>query len=188
MNLDQAIQIFKENFPNINIDGLSCHGEIEQEVCKHVEEFTEDQWKVLLSNNLDMLFQDGLSGISWNTDRHNILYAIRKHFPLITSTSREETWYTVRTYWHNVNGVCFKLVIEEPHLISAGSFHYYISIEDQMPTAKTHTACIFCMNDTGKVFIKYQKTGTLEECEDYVQENAHSGDVIGFRIFKRKND
>lgn len=181
----------KENivkaFPNLDLHDKDCHGGIERELAQHIKEFTEEQWRAVLSHDNDYAFQDGISHISWNTDRRAICHAICKEFEKLNSWEYNDTWYTVKMSEYKApNGMLFRLKLDEPLSFSHGNYHWHIEIinkEDLKPVC-THTAVLLGITDNGRVYINDQHTGTLNDCEKFIEENISRG--LSFKIMERK--
>lgn len=167
--------------------GLNGRGGIETMLANHVDEFTKEQWEVILSRDMDDFFQDGMAHIDWNADRHFLFRAIQKAFKPRTSWRTSETWVDVVTSeYQSPTGVCFRLTEEVPHTFSGGRYKYHIKLidESEFTPVYTHTAVILGIDKNGRVFIKDQRTGTLSMCEKFVEDNLESG--CFFKIIERK--
>lgn len=183
-----AKQLLIAAFPNIDLENLGCHGEIEEALAKNIEAFTMEQWEVILSHSTDYAFQSGVPHISWNTDRSRIFREIGRKFKRLSSWSSRGTWSDTTTVEYAApNGMFFRLTEEIPHAFSGGSYHYNIRIinADEVTPIFTHTAVILSLNMDGTAYIRNQKTGTLADCEKFVEQNMESG--MFFKIMERNN-
>ena len=183
-----AKQLLIAAFPNIDLENLGCHGEIEEALAKNIETFTREQWEVILSHSTDYAFQSGVPHISWNTDRSRIFREIGRKFKRLSSWSSRGTWSDTTTVEYAApNGMFFRLTEEIPHAFSGGSYHYNIRIinADEVTPIFTHTAVILSLNMDGTAYIRNQKTGTLADCEKFVEQNMESG--MFFKIMERNN-
>lgn len=183
-----AKQLLIVAFPDIDLENLGCHGEIEEALAKNIEAFTREQWEVVLSHSTDYAFQSGVPHISWNTDRSRIFREIGRKFKRLSSWSSRGTWSDTTTVEYAApNGMFFQLTEEIPHAFSGGSYHYNIRIinADEVTPIFTHTAVILSLNMDGTAYIRNQKTGTLADCEKFVEQNMESG--MFFKIMERNN-
>lgn len=183
----KAKQLLDKVFPNIDFENLGCHGEIEEVLAKYVDVFTKDQWEVILSHDADYAFQSGVPHISWSTDRCRIFHAIKTKFKRLSSWTAGGTWSDTTTVEYAApNGMFFRLTEEIPHAFSGGSYHYHIRIinESEVTPIFTHTAVIISLKNDGSAYIRKQMTGTLPDCEKFVEQNMESG--MFFKIMERK--
>lgn len=184
----EAKRLIINAFPEYNLENLDCHGEIEEALAKNIESFTREQWEVILSHSTDYAFQSGVPHISWNTDRCRIFREIGRKFKRLSSWSSRGTWSDTTTVEYAApNGMFFRLAEETPHAFSGGNYHYHIRIinADEVTPIFTHTAVILSLNIDGTAYIRSQKTGTLADCEKFVEQNMGSG--MFFKIMERNN-
>lgn len=181
-------ELLQKCFPNINIQELSSHGEIEMEICKHLKELSEEQWKVILDRKFDNLFQDGIPHISWNTDRSYIFREIERLYEPLASEVYDETWYQVtERYYEVLPKFYLKLKYKNSRSLS-GSSHRYIYVVSEVP-AYTHSAAIICLDKDGTFHILDQMTGTEEACKSFIvrkcAEYKNSSKYITFELVER---
>lgn len=183
----KAKQLLAKVFPNIDFESLGCHGEIEEVLAKYVDVFTKEQWEAILSHDADYAFQSGVPQVSWSTDRCRIFREIGRKFKRLSSWSSRGTWSDTTTVEYSApNGMFFRLTEEIPHAFSGGSYHYRIRVinADEVTPIFTHTAVILSLKDDGSAYIRKQMTGTLPDCEKFVEQNMESG--MFFKIMERK--
>lgn len=183
---EELHQQLLDTFPGIDLVGLNGRGGIERMLSKHVSEFTKKQWEVILSRDMDDFFQDGIAHISWNTDRSIIFKAIENNFKRLASWRTQETWVDkVTVEYAAPNGMYFRLTKEIPHAFSSGNYHYNIQIieEKDLTPIFTHTAVILGISADGTAYIESQRTGTLADCEKFVEGHLTTG--LFFKIMER---
>ena len=184
-------ELLQKYFPDINIFELNSHNEIEQEICKHIQELTEDQWKTVLSGNVSNLFQNGIPHISWNTDRSLIFREIERLYKPLSSEVYNETWYRVTERFYEVlPGFCLRLKHEHSRSLS-GNDHRDITVvpKEEVPVC-THSAAIIFLDNDGAFHILDQMTGTEEACKSFIVRecaNYYEKDkgYITFELMKR---
>lgn len=184
-------ELLQKCFPDINISELSSHNEIEQAICNHIQELTEEQWRTILGWNVKNLFQNGTPHFDWNTDRSLIFREIERLYKPLASGTYEETWYRVTERFYEVlPGFCLRLKHEHSRSLS-GNDHRYITVvpKEEVPV-RTHSAAIILLDNDGAFHILDQMTGTEEACKSFIARkcaNYYEKDkgYITFELVKR---
>lgn len=166
-NFKEQRALLQQHLPGIDISSLDCYDEIEMEICKHLKELSEEQWKVVLDRKFDNLFQNGIPHISWNTDRSHIFREIERLYKPLASEVYDETWYRVtERYYEVLPKFYLKLKYESSRSLS-GSSHQHIFITSEVPIY-SHSAAIILLDKDGAFHILDQMTGTEEACKFFI--------------------
>ena len=171
--LQAKLDEFAKHFPKIDFSNVtSGYEQVEKLLVPHVNEFTAEQWKVILDWKYNDLFQVGIPHISWRDEREYIIYEVIRN--LKPCKTWNETWYSVRKYSVKMPcGVVLGIKIEDPISWSGSSrTHYNIDITDEFIPVPTHRAVILKVGDDTRAYIANQFAGTLDECENWVAENV----------------
>lgn len=165
-----------------------CHGKLERLVTDNMDKLQERHWKAVFDSKYDELFQDGISHVSWNTDRSTLLRALfsavfddcRRGYSKLSADAWNETWYDIRIlYIKTPCGAVIKYRMEEPRSWSSHCRHKHIGSvvpPEEVPEKSTHTVVLIGCDKYGVAGIYGQFTGSMRQCEEWVTEQArHRG-------------
>lgn len=171
--LQALLDEFSQYFPKIDFSNVtSGYEQVEKLLVPHVNEFTAEQWKVILDYKYGKLFQAGIPHINWRNEREYIIYEIIRN--LKPCRTWRETWYDIQMYSVKMPcGVVLEIKVEDPISWSGSSrTHYHIKIASEFIPVPTHRAVILAVADNTKAYIADQFAGTLDECENWVAKNV----------------
>jgi hypothetical protein len=166
---------FTLNFPGINFSGVdSGYDQVEGILCKHINDLTAEQWKVLTMSKYNDLFQTGTPHIDWNTDRGRLCQSLIRGLRPYKNIS--EFWYDISMYSIQMNGFVLQVKVEQPKSFSSGSrVHYNVQVSDVYIPVPSHCAVLISVGSDTKARISDQFTGSLNECEEWVAKNIQKG-------------
>ena len=169
------------NCPNVDLSNVQTgYGVVESILLTHIDEFTEEQWEVILNRRYDYLFQKGTPHYSWRTDREDLAYEVLRRYKPRPYSTWSETWYDCRAYSVRLkSGVILYIKVEESKSLS-GQNHIYVQVADTFVPVPTHRAVLLRLGNDTRVYIADQFAGTLDQCENWV---AKAKNVKG-NIFK----
>ena len=176
----ELVEEFSQFFPEFYFGDIDTgYNKIEDMLCTKIDTFTELQWNAILSRNYDMLFQQGIPHMNWNTDRSSLARTLLEKYKARPICTWDETWQHCYKYCIKTKeGVILEIIKEEPVSFSTGRFQYYIHIATEYTPAPEYRAVILALDSDTKAHIIKQMMGTLTQCEVWADEQTKNSNHV----------